>query len=458
MAEGQSRVTVVGAHKRVDVALPTSTPIGEYSARLAELCGQDRDPLKPPAWSLAPAGEVPFPLTAHLGELDVVDGQVLYLRDVAREPGDPPVVEDLDELVADETRASRRRMLPAGHVATYLGLLWMCATAVVLGRQPHASTGTVIALALAGLVLCATAWALSQRGGMIPIQLRRAMVLTALPCLAVAGEIVGLATGGPDYGWAGVIVGANVAGLIALAVLPDPYFFAIELHLVVAALMMTLIMSLHADRVETAALVAATSAGMLALARTIAAAFIASGHSALRSAPAAATGAGELVDRTRRLLAVVLAGPAIALTVTLPVLTASGNAFGLGLAGIVSAGLLVRARLAGFTVELLTFMGTGFVGLFSVLSDNGWVLHAAPSTRSIVLTIAALTVVGLGVALSLLGPADPDDATLASGMRKPVRRTRAEVVGAMTAMAVAPLTLGVFGMFSHLISVGRHLF
>ena len=48
MAGELSRVTVVGKKKRVDVAVPSSTLIGEYSARLAGCAEQERDPTPPP--------------------------------------------------------------------------------------------------------------------------------------------------------------------------------------------------------------------------------------------------------------------------------------------------------------------------------------------------------------------------------------------------------------------------
>jgi len=95
MLDARSRVTVVGTRKRVDVALPTAAPIGEYVAGLAELCGQERRNPLPPAWSLALAGEAALPLDSSLGASGVTDGQILYLRDVARDPDTEPVVEDV---------------------------------------------------------------------------------------------------------------------------------------------------------------------------------------------------------------------------------------------------------------------------------------------------------------------------------------------------------------------------
>ena len=108
MIDGRSRVTVIGARRRVDVALPAGAPIGEYSAGLAGLCGQDSHRALPPAWSLAVAGAAPLPLSASLADSGVVDGQVLYLRDLARHLGEEMTVEDIPELIAGEAESQRR--------------------------------------------------------------------------------------------------------------------------------------------------------------------------------------------------------------------------------------------------------------------------------------------------------------------------------------------------------------
>src|SRR5258708_37911639 len=78
MIAGRSRGTVIGARRRVDVALPAAAPIGEYSAGLASMCGQDSQRAMPPAWSLAVAGAAPPPLSASPAESGVVHRQVPY--------------------------------------------------------------------------------------------------------------------------------------------------------------------------------------------------------------------------------------------------------------------------------------------------------------------------------------------------------------------------------------------
>jgi hypothetical protein len=137
MLDRRSRVTVVGASKRVDVAVPSDAPVGEYAAALARMCGQARGGVMPPAWTLAPAGAAPISVDTSLVDAGVTDGQVLYLHDVARDPGAAPVVEDIGELVADESERNRDRSNPRGPTIASLGLLWLLLSAAV-GALRHA--------------------------------------------------------------------------------------------------------------------------------------------------------------------------------------------------------------------------------------------------------------------------------------------------------------------------------
>src|SRR5258708_39439608 len=121
MMAGRSRVAVIGARRRVDVALPAAAPIGEYSAGLASMCGQDSQRAMPPAWSLAVAGAAPLPLSASLAESGVVDGQVLYLCDLARDPGADATIEDVPELTAREAEAQRLGGAPRAPVVITFG-------------------------------------------------------------------------------------------------------------------------------------------------------------------------------------------------------------------------------------------------------------------------------------------------------------------------------------------------
>src|SRR5258708_19084311 len=167
MIDGRSRVTVVGARKRIDVALPAAAPIGEFSSGLASLCGQAGHGALPPAGSLAVAGGAPLPLSASLAESGIVDGQVLYRRDLARDPGPDANLEDIPELIASEAEAQRRGGWPRALVVITFGLAWLAGAAgFALWRSAAGSITPAGSLIVAGLLLLAIRWGLAPRRGL----------------------------------------------------------------------------------------------------------------------------------------------------------------------------------------------------------------------------------------------------------------------------------------------------
>ncbi|MEU8210348.1 EsaB/YukD family protein [Micromonospora sp. NPDC049044] len=459
MATEQSRITVIGTRRRIDLAVPASTPIGEYVPRLAELCGEEESPAMPAAWSLAPADAPAIPLDATLADMGVLDGQVLYLRDIAVEPGDPPVVMDIDEVVADEAGRLRRQRMHAGPVVLALGLGWLLAAAFLTGWRTAADTGSALALLLAGLLLLGAGWGLRQRPSAVPDWLVHVVVLAAAPCFALSGMQITGSLLGDGHQWTGAVVGANLALMMALAVGPGVVLMAVEAQLAVAAVLVPLAYGLEADRVETAALVAAVALGLLAVSRRIAAMVTAWGNRVPAGRQAAAVATTELTSSSSRVLSVVMAGPTLALAVTLPMLALSGRGFALASAAILTLGLLVRARHAAFTNELLMIGGAATVGLFTLMIPLAWLVGVTGTAAQALLIAAgvAVTAVGIGMSVLMRSPADQPE-PLSDRPRKPRKRSRSEVIGAIAAVAVAPLTMGVFGVFSDLVWFGRTLF
>ena len=459
MADEMSRVTVIGAHRRVDVAVPTSTPIGEYTARLAAMCGQERNDALPPAWSLAVAGEAAMPVDASLSELGVTDGRVLYLRDLAEGPGEPPMVEDLDEIIAEETRRHRQRMLPAGVLFLSLGLLWLFATALVAGLSSHPATAAIALLTVAGLTMLGAAWMLQQRRNAVPPALRVVIGLSAVPLLAMAGVEAGQVLGGS--GWAGGIVGANLGTAMALAVTPSAAIFAVEVQAVAAAVLGLLLVGLDANRIEGAAVVTALAIGMFAMARRTAATVTAWGRRPVNARALTDSGADRTVELVRfsgRLLGVVLAGPAGAMLVALPLLALTGKVVPICLALVLSLALLARARLAGFTAELVAYGITGLEGLFVTLVGGARYLGFSTAATATLLVAGGLLIVAAGIGSSVLAPAPDADPKIGLTGRPRRKRSRAEILGTLAAVAIVPLTLAALGVFSDLVEAGKHLF
>ncbi|MGW0435122.1 EsaB/YukD family protein [Micromonospora sp. NPDC003197] len=459
MANEQSRITVVGARRRVDIAVPSDAPIGEYAPRLAELCGQKETGVMPPAWSLAPAEDAAYPLDATLRDLRVVDGQVLYLRDLAQEPGDAPVVKDIDEVVADESAQQRRHRMHAGPAVLAFGLVWLLAATVLTAWRTGLGIGALAMLVVAGVTLLGTSWGLGQRQTAIPNGLLPVISLAAVPCFAVAGMFVADGLGGPDYRWAGIIVGANLATLMALAIGPNLVLMAVQFQLLVAAVLAFLLLGLDASGVEAAAAIAAVATGLLAAARRTAATVTAWGRERPRGRETAADATAQLVAQSGRILGVVMAGPAVALVVALPFLTLSGRGFAVAVAAVVTIALLARVRRPALTSELLLIGGAAIVGLFSLLHQLISMIGGSVALLTVLSLGSGLAVVGIGVALAVLvtGPGD-DQPETPGGLIRPRKRSRADGIGMVAGIAIAPLTMGVFGVFSHLVMVGRTLF
>jgi hypothetical protein len=458
-----SRITVIGAHRRADIAVPANTPIGEYSARLATMCGQERNDALPPAWSLAVAGEAAMPLDASLSELGITDGRILYLRDVAEGPGDPPLVEELDEIVAEETRRHRVRMLPTGVLYLTLGLLWFFATALVAGLSGQPATVAIALMTVVALIMLGVAWMLQQRRNAVPPVLRVVVALSAVPMLAMAGVGTGHVFGGAGAaaGWTGGIIGANLGTAMVLAVTPTAAVFAVEIQAVAAAVLGLLLVGLDTDRIEGAAVATALAIGMLAMARRTAATVTAWSHRPVNARALTESGVDRTVELVRfsgRLLGVVLIGPTAAMLVALPVLALPGKLVPVCLALVLSLALVARARLAGFTAEVIAYGITGLAGLFvSLLGGARW-LALSPATTTVLLFVGGLAVVSIGLGSSVLTPAPDADPKIGITGRPRRRRSRAEILGTLSAVAIVPLTMAVLGVFGDLAEVGKHLF
>ncbi|MER7277842.1 EsaB/YukD family protein [Dactylosporangium sp. NPDC000244] len=455
MADDLSRVTVIGEGRRIDVAVPAATPIGEYVPRLARMCGQHHDPMLPPAWSLAVAGERPFPLSASLSELAVDDGQVLYLRDLAREPGEAPRVEDLDEIVELETRQSRRRLVWRGPGVLVFGLLATTVLAAWLSWHPAAAAPVAVWLTLLALLLVGLAWLLGQRGTAVARPLRLAVALTSVPCLAVAGETVAEHLGGPGARWAGLVAGGNLAGLIVLAAMADVVLAVVAIHLAVVGGTLAVLMWVGANRVQAAGFVVLAAFGIFGVVRRTAATMAAWASGSMRTRAAAADATVGLVHESGRLLTLLLVLPAGAMVLALPILAMSGGWWAVALAATASAGLLARAWLAGLPGEMLLFTGGGLTGVFFVLAAAAGMLSMSLGMSSAMYVVAAVALIGAGVAMTLYGPEDP---TAPSTTRPPRRRTPAAVVSTVCSVLVAPLAMGVFGVLRDLVELGRGLF
>ena len=446
MADQHCRVTVVGETRRVNLMIPARAPIAEYAATLAELCEQENEAAFPAVWSLAVAGRAPLPLAASLDQAGVTDGQVLYLRDIAAGEADEPVVLDLDEAVSDAAeRLGWWAWTPHSRAVTGLvvGALWLVAALLaaafgVAHGSPRELSGLSIA---AGLLSAAFAAVVSRRHWPIPGPACLALGLSAVPELAVGGGFL-LGGHGSAVGFAAGAVAGSLATLIAV---PETVTAALVVAACICLAVTGALSALHADAMEDASVIAVivlalASLGPQSIGRLVA-------YSPFESAGGTAE-AGTVSDYVRRAHMLVamwttflgLIGAAdLAWLATFP------NWYAQALAGSGSLALLLGAGAYRYLTEVMPNVVAGASGLLALalelprrLPSGAW---AGP---------LAATAIGLGI--------------LAAGMAQSftsgetVSRPRAQLFLATTFRALSvPLALGVFGVFSHLQSLGHRL-
>lgn len=455
LTESQARVTVVGTRRRVDLAVPARTPVGEYAHRLAALCGEPSDDALPPAWSVAEAGAAPIPLGASLASAGVLDGAVLYLRDLTERPEDTPMVEDIDELVAAETDRQRSHGLPRGALFSLLGLLWLVGAAVLLpGRFGGGNFPAAVSLVLGGLLLLGIGWALAQRGRDVPVGVPLAVALTAVPLLGGAGALLA-----PDLGtevYLGVLTGAALGAAMALAAVPEAVLLAIAGQIAAVAAVAPVPALLGADPVRVAATGAVLGLILIGLAPRLAAlAATRADRAAVPDGPPTVEAVTRLLIRTHRLHTLVLVGPALLLTVTLPILATSAVPYAVALSCVAGAGLLLRARLTAITPDAVLIAGPGLAGLFAVLfalvRPGTW--WAVPL---LVAVGAALVAAGALRSAARAGRPAPVPAKDDDYPEDPRRRPE-QVLALWCTLVVAPLAMGVFGLLDGAFRLGRDL-
>jgi type VII secretion integral membrane protein EccD len=188
---GLSRVTIVAPHTRVDLALPSDIPLADLLPTLLGYAG-DRladDPAAMQGWALSRLGGIALDSSRTPTQLEVRDGELLYLR--PRGADNPELVfDDVVDAVATATqeRAGRWRPATTRRFGLTLGLAALLggALAVLFSGPPQLAPGLVgLGVALALLV---TAVVLSRAVG--DSQTAVAFALTALAYAAVGGLLL----------------------------------------------------------------------------------------------------------------------------------------------------------------------------------------------------------------------------------------------------------------------------
>ncbi|WP_433353227.1 type VII secretion integral membrane protein EccD [Microtetraspora malaysiensis] len=239
-------VTIVGPHKRADLALPSDIPLPHVMPGLLRALGEvDGESAAAPGWVLQRLGGTPFDLGQSLGALGVLDGEVLYLR--PREFVLPPAMfDDVADVVATGIKEGRHawsgrhtRLLGTGAscallvagaptlalsgaapavvavVAGVLALLLLLAAASLSRALGHSGAGAALGYSalpygfLAGLLAPAGPAGLAGLGA--------PHLLAAFACVAFVAAVGGAAVADGVPGFLGTAI-ASVAGTVCAAI------------------------------------------------------------------------------------------------------------------------------------------------------------------------------------------------------------------------------------------------
>jgi type VII secretion integral membrane protein EccD len=432
-----SRVTLVGARRRIDLVVPSTEPVGTLLPDLLRLVGDE--PVSPPrARQLVGAdGEVLAP-DVTLAEAEVQDGAVLRLV-VQHDVPPAPVVHDVIEEVSDDTdvRAwrwgpvARRWTATAAVVAACLLLAWMLAraarsgplaadalTAAALGllgcgivagrvREP---AGTALTLG-GGAVALAASWTATGVVGWPPY----ARLVAAAAVLAAVTVLLGLAS---PLGRVGVVGGGLALVLAAAWGAGVAGALAPERQAAIMAVASIVLLGLLPR-------VALTASGLTALddrgtageevGRQDAVAAIAAAHRGLSIATVATAASAALAGL---LLAGAPSRWTVALAIALVVVLAS------------------RARVFPLVAEvaaLLAAAGAVLAGLLALWLDRAGI--AGPLAAVLGLVTVALVVLGV---------------EFPEHVRARFRR-HGDRLEAVAVVAAVPLAIGVFGTYGQLL-------
>ncbi|WP_422770054.1 type VII secretion integral membrane protein EccD [Plantactinospora sp. WMMC1484] len=157
MASGFSRVTVVAPRSRVDLALPADVPLADLLPTVLGYAGDGLadDPAARNGWTLSRMGGSALDSSRSPAQLEVRDGELLYLRPRGEE-APLPVFDDVVDAVATAARERTGRWSPATTrtLGLTLGALALLGGAVaVLLAGPPQLPGGLVALGLSAALL-----------------------------------------------------------------------------------------------------------------------------------------------------------------------------------------------------------------------------------------------------------------------------------------------------------------
>jgi type VII secretion integral membrane protein EccD len=380
-------VTVVSGHRRVDLALPGTVPVGDLLPQVLTLCGETATSADPVRWALTRLDGRELPTDRCLDDADVRAGEVLMLHARATAVR-PAYVEDVRDVVEDAVdaaggqwrpRTTMRFTLLAG-AATLAGAVLLLLLLPPLSPGGPGATTPAAALAAAALAVAggvaAAWWADRCRlrdaayafaavaclwGGVAGIRLAAWWELPAVSALGVAaaGALVTAAA-------ARVVTACAAAHLAAAAVLTAAAT-AIAVPFAAGAAVLT--------GVRAAALLLILVVGVVPRIALTAGGLGLADYQVRHGGWLSPAAVAERLHRSEVLLTGTLAGIAVTAAGFGVVLVAAPGAWDRWLGGLVGLALLLRSRAFSRTTHVLPVRLAGALVLAAQL---GLAVHETP--------------------------------------------------------------------------------
>jgi type VII secretion integral membrane protein EccD len=454
--EDLARVTVISPSRRIDVALPGTTSLGECLPTIVRFSGYEPGSTQEAvhAWVLQRLGEDPLDPTKRVSSLNLRDGEILHLR--SRDNAIPDAA--FDDVVDAVTTATSARPSWTSTQSLWFGVVTMMAVLLAIPAVLLVTTHDVGSLAQI-LETVATLF-LSMAAAVGSIVLSRAFG-RFLPAAGLAWASTVLAVLGgyfilPGQDWplrvllaAACGIGASATAWLASKVQPYAHLaVTLSATVVLVATMVMVLMGGYEAQVS-----AVTVALVLAVTPTLP---MLSYHSARVAMPNLPANAQLLMEDetpvqtdivTRALTADRVLGSflgATGLTVAIGVIPVLlfGDPLGLALTAAVGLALVLRARAFVGRVQRLALLLPGTVLVIA-------------SALLLMLAMPIVARVPVGLAIALLGALALAGYTAAMYNRilAPIWGRLADVLEWLALMSVVPLVLGVCGTYGWVIGV-----
>ena len=440
-----ARVTVISPTRRIDLALPGATTLGEIMPNILRFSGYEGGSATDVVhtWVLQRFGEDPLDPNRNVSELNIRDGETLHLRQLEAAMPDA-AFDDVVDAVASATTTqpgwqSRHSVTmalltaAAFIVGTAAALLFLHGTLAesitVLGLSFGTGLAAVLASRALGALSAATALAwmaviLGGLGGFFLLeQSLPVRVLTCAAGVLLAAGIMGLGARVTSYAFLAVVLSALliiIAGIVVV-ILPDQ-------HIATAAIGVALVMGVTSFLAPWS----------YRLAR-IAMPNLPSNAEALMADETPVQ--SDIVERAvmaDRLLGAFLTATAITVPLGCLQVLRHGSWFAIALVGCVGIAMLLRARsFAALGHRLPLLIGGGVI----VLITLGLVLTMLPSD-----ILRLLTGVGIAAVLGLILVSYA--ASFADKIIAPIWGRLGDIFEWLAILAIVPLVLAVLDLYS----------